>query len=221
MKHKTLADNGRYVATPASNSFLGECISVGYFLDAVEEQIAGITGDSVIFLVKTNVPVLPIKTGERSVLFNESLFLRPSRVPLRIMSACITGILGDSSCDCHTDMVEYLAKIAEYKEGVFVYLPQEGMGRGLRNKLSDHRLQKGIDATGVAIPPVDFKTAVEEIIPNEEFDIRSYHFLQESFRDLGLTNLSYNWLGNEDRSLLFATQTGVSISCTNKQYEDY
>lgn len=100
-------------------------------------------------------------------------------VLVRIHSSCFTGdLLGSLRCDCGDQLRGAIRAIAAEGAGVVVYLPQEGRGIGLVNKLRAYALQDaGLDT-------IDANTHLG-FAPDE----RSYVAAGEILRRLGIARI--------------------------------
>ena len=106
----------------------------------------------------------------------------PSRVPeplVRLHSSCFTGDLLESlRCDCGDQLRLALDMISQEGAGVLIYLPQEGRGIGLVDKIKAYDLQdQGLD------------TVEANLALGYKADTRDYGIGIQLLKDLGLKKI--------------------------------
>ena len=138
------------------------------------------------------------KKGEEAVAIQHG---RISKKPplVRVHSQCLTGdVFTSQRCDCRAQLEFSLRKIAKEPAGIVLYLPQEGRGIGLINKLKAYELQdEGLD-TVEANRELGF-----------EADSRDYEFAAEALKALGVA--SVRLLSNNPDKVQQLEESGIRV----------
>jgi GTP cyclohydrolase II len=123
-----------------------------------------------------------------------------NRAPLvRIHSQCLTGdVLASLRCDCRAQLELSLKKIAKAGSGILLYLPQEGRGIGLMNKLRAYQLQDGGMDTVEANEKLGFAA-----------DARDYDFSGQVLKQLGVKKIRL--LSNNPEKVRQLESAGIKV----------
>ncbi|KAK1943739.1 GTP cyclohydrolase-2 [Phytophthora citrophthora] len=119
-------------------------------------------------------------------------------VPVRVHDQCFTSeVFGSLKCDCR-EQLDFAKAYTKQHGGVVIYMPQEGRGIGLANKIMAYSMQeRGLDTVD-ANRVLGFKD-----------DYRSYEPVRSILKDLGIESIRL--LTNNPRKIRLLSQLGITV----------
>lgn len=172
------------------------------------------TGRVVVELVDKDIVTTTLPTKEGVFFFNvwnqakgeEVVFLQtptldPSKpVLVRVHSECMTGdVFHSQRCDCGEQKDRSLKMISQSRNGLFIYLRQEGRGIGLHEKIKSYILQeKGYD------------THEANILLGHKPDYREYSWAKKVFDHLNIQEIKL--ITNNPSKVSEISRLGIKVA---------
>ena len=120
-------------------------------------------------------------------------------VLVRVHSECLTGdVFGSKRCDCGPQLHQAMRQVADQKQGVIVYMRQEGRGIGLAPKIKAYKLQEQ-----------GFDTIEANRKLGYPMDLREYGLGAQILCDLGLKTIRL--LTNNPKKIVGLEGYGLEI----------
>jgi GTP cyclohydrolase II len=143
---------------------------------------------------------LPTRYGDFTIYgFKGAGALDEAVALVRVHSQCLTGdVLTSMRCDCRAQLELSLREIGRAPAGVLIYLPQEGRGIGLMNKLRAYELQDGGMDTVQANEKLGFAA-----------DSRDYEFCAAILKQLGARRIRL--LSNNPEKVRQLENAGIQV----------
>lgn len=119
-------------------------------------------------------------------------------VPVRVHDQCFTSeVFGSLKCDCR-EQLDYAKNYIRKHGGVVIYMPQEGRGIGLANKIHAYAMQeRGLD------------TVDANRVLGFQDDYRSYEPVPAILKDLGIQSIRL--LTNNPRKIRLLNRLSVEV----------
>lgn len=138
-------------------------------------------------------------TAETAVALLHGKIRRGDAPLVRIHSQCLTGdVFHSDRCDCRAQLEMALRETAKARCGIVLYLPQEGRGIGLMNKLKAYELQDRGRDTVEANRELGF-----------EADHRDYKFCADTLKLMGVTKVKL--LSNNPDKVAQLEREGIRV----------